>query len=242
MAPTPVTRNAKQHTEELTNNIRCELNRVLESDDLLKRLVNALKTTLVDEITPIITKNVTENVREYIDFELQSRDEHIATLENKVQILLNQQDEAEQYSRRNCLIFHGIEESENENTNDKIMALCEQKLKVKVDCKDIDRSHRLGPRKDKKSRGVIVKFTSYNTREQIYRNRKKLRGSKDGAIFVHESLTKYRSELFWKVKSKFKDELEAIWTQDGRILCIDKSTKKRVSITKDSDLRKLKSS
>ena len=60
-------------------------------------------------------------MREYVDFELKTRDDHIASLEADIQTLLDQQDESEQYSRRNCLIFHGIEERENENTSDTII-------------------------------------------------------------------------------------------------------------------------
>lgn len=240
MAPTPVTRHSKLQAEELSDNIRNELNKALESESLTNKMVSALKKTLVDEITPIITQKVTENVREYVDFELKTRDEHIACLEASIQTLLDQQDESEQYSRRNCLVFHGLVESENENTNDTIINLCDEKLNIKLNDKDIDRSHRLGPIKEKKCRGVIVKFMNYDTRGQIYRSRTKLRNTQKDAIFVHESLTKTRSELFRKVKFKYKDHLEAIWTQDGRILCVTKSTKKRISITKEDHLEKLK--
>ena len=221
-----MTRSSKIQAEELASSIRTELNRALDSDTVTAKLVSALKKTLIDEMTPIITKNVTENVREYFDFEIQTRDTRIASLEKKIENLLDQQDEAEQYSRRNCLIFHGLEEKVNENTDETVIKLCEEKMNVKINPRDIDRSHRIGPSKDKKNRGVIVKFTNYKTRDQIYKNRKKLRSSQEGAIFVHESLTKTRSELFWKVKSKYKDMIEALWTQDGRILCILKHTKK----------------
>ena len=61
MAPTPVTRNSKLQAEELSDSIRTELNRALESDDMINKMVSALTKTLVDEITPIITKKVTEN-------------------------------------------------------------------------------------------------------------------------------------------------------------------------------------
>ena len=224
MAPTPNTRN-KLQTEEITNAVRTELNRALGSDEIANKLVSALQKTLIEEITPIITKKVTENIREYIEFELQSRDNLITSLETKIQTLLDQQDETEQYSRINCLVFHGVEERENENTNETIISLCDKKLGIKLSERDIDRSHRVGPSKEKKSRGVIVKFTNYQARDQIYKKRKLLRTSQDGAIYIHESLTRLRSELFRKVKNNFRDVLEALWTQDGRILCIHKQSK-----------------
>ena len=235
----PDTRHSKLHAEDLANSIRSELNKALESDSMINKLVSALKTTLIHEITPIITRKVTENVREYFDFEIQTRDERIAKLETTVQTLLDQQDESEQYSRRNCLIFHGLEEREEENTSETIINLCEEKLGVKLNMKDIDRSHRMGPSREKKRRGVIVKFTNYHTRDQIYKSRKKLRNVQSDAIYIHESLTKIRTDLFWKVKTKFREKLEALWTQDGRILCVTKHTKKRVALTKESDMHRL---
>ena len=85
-----------------------------------------------------------------------------------------------------------------------------------------------------------MKFTNYHVRDQIYKNRRKMRNLHDEAIYIHESLTRKRTDLFWKVKTHYKDCTEAIWTQDGRILAISKHTKKRVTITKEGDLQKLR--
>lgn len=233
------TRSLKLQAEELTNNIRDELNRALESDTLINKLVSVLKKTLIEEITPMITKKISENLREYIDFELQARDTQISVLETKMQSSLDQQDESEQYSRRNSLIFNGIKEVLNENTNETIIKMCAEKLDIALDAREIDRSHRLGQSKEKRNRGVIVKFTNYHVREKIYSNRRKLRHCQDEAIYIHESLTRRRTELFWKVKTKYREQVEALWTQDGRILAISKQTKKRITMTTEGDLHKL---
>ena len=66
--------------------------------------------------------------------------------------------------------------------------------------KDIERNHRLGPSKEKKNRGVIIKLTNYDTPDQIYKTRKNLEILQEGAVFAHESLTKTRSGLFPEVK------------------------------------------
>ena len=212
------TRNSKLQAEELHNTIRTEIDKVLESNAVACKLVSAIKQTLIDEVTPIITEKVTESLRENIDFEMQTRDTRIASLEKHIESLLDQQDESDQYSRRNCLIFHGINENVNENTDETVIKLCADKLNIVVDSTDIDRSHRFGPSKENKTRGVIAKFTNYRIRNEIYRNRKKLRNLQGGGIYVHESLTKTRTELFWKIKTKYSNHIEALWTQDGRIL------------------------
>ena len=41
----------------------------------------------------------------------------VKELTDKVSNLFVQVDEQEQYSRRNCLLIHGVEENQNENTD-----------------------------------------------------------------------------------------------------------------------------
>ena len=63
-------------------------------------------------------------------------------------------DDLEQYSRQNCLVLHGVNESNNENTNEIIISHYNfsEELGVEIKEDDLDRSHRLGKpkRKDKK--------------------------------------------------------------------------------------------
>ena len=89
-------------------------------------------------------------------------------------------DRQEQYSRCNCLLIHGIVEETTENTDEKIINTLQQSMDETIKPEDIDRSHRLGkPKssKDAKPRPMIVKFTRYNTRNRICRNKKKLKGT-----------------------------------------------------------------
>ena len=63
-------------------------------------------------------------------------------------------DDLEQYSRQNCLVLHGVNESNNENTNEIIISHYNfsEELGVEIKEDDLDRSHRLGKpkRKDNK--------------------------------------------------------------------------------------------
>ena len=75
--------------------------------------------------------------------ELKTENRHM-----KIQLaaLRDQLDVTEQYSRRNCLIFHGVPEEEGESTNKKVMDIVRNKMAVsfeKAGIKGIDRSHRL---------------------------------------------------------------------------------------------------
>ena len=66
---------------------------------------------------------------------------------------------------------------------------------------DIDRSHRLGNRKLDKSkpRPIILKFSRYNVRARIFKNKRKLKGKRTS---VTESLTKTRMEKLEKARKE----------------------------------------
>ena len=101
----------------------------------------------------------------------------------------------EQYSRRNCLLVHGIAEENLEDTDEKIINTLQQSRDETVKPEDIDRSHRLGKLKSSKNakpRPIIVQLVRYNTRNRIYRNKKKLKGT---GISVTESLTARRINM-----------------------------------------------
>ena len=98
-------------------------------------------------------------------------------------------DRQEQYSRRNCLLIHGIDEENQENIDEVEINV----FKKEMDKEDIDRSHHLGNRKPDKSkpRPIIIKFSRYYVGAKIFKNKRKLKGKR---ISVTESLTKTRME------------------------------------------------
>ena len=61
----------------------------------------------------------------------------------------------------------------------------------------------------------------YNTRNRIYRNKKKLKGT---GISVTESLTAKRINMLGKAKEEHT--LNNVWSQDGKIMFFDKDTNK----------------
>ena len=65
-------------------------------------------------------------------------------LEEGLRRAKEQIDEMEQYSRRNCLVFLGIDESRDENTDDLIAETCNTNLSVDLAVEDIERANRLG--------------------------------------------------------------------------------------------------
>ena len=86
----------------------------------------------------------------------------------------------------------------------------------------IDRSHRLKqrPRRGKKlpPPPIIVKLTSHDKKDEIYRNRDVLRRySFFRNIYINENLTGYRKTLYREVRSLHQLGWSS-WTRDGMIL------------------------
>ena len=95
-----------------------------------------------------------EKEKEKKDLEIKFKEE--------VSKLKEDGDRQSQYSRRNCLLVHGLPEEKNEKTDSKAINLIKEKLGIELDERDIDRSHRLGKLNNGKTspRPIIVKFSS----------------------------------------------------------------------------------
>ena len=139
----------------------------------------------------------------------------VTEMGKRIEDLERGSDRQEQYSRRNCLLFHGIEENDKENTDDLVVQFMNEKMDLDVNHNDIDRTHRIGRRdkNTKKVRPIIIKFSRYNVRSQVFGNKKKLKGSGKS---VTESLTKKRVGQLEEARNKYG--FQNVWSYDGKIL------------------------
>ena len=117
--------------------------------------------------------------KEKIEREKQIEDlkEEVHDLKEKLIQVDTTLDRHEQYSRRNCLLLHGIKENDHEYTDMLVMSTLKENMGADLFPTDIDHTHRIGKKKtDGKPRAIIVKFARYNRRRMIYENIKKLKG------------------------------------------------------------------
>ena len=96
---------------------------------------------------------ITQKFDEY-EKDRREKDAIIAALQSelknsniKVEDLEKKIERQEQYSRRNCIIIHGLKEEKNESTNDKVVKLFREELNEDVLLADLDRTHRIGKKK-----------------------------------------------------------------------------------------------
>ena len=183
-----------------------------------------------------------------LEVSVKGKDKVIADLQAQAErqsekffTLKEKANEAEQYSRRNCVRLYGIPEakpktkSEREDTDSAVLNLAQGKLGVDLKREDIDRSHRVGPPKeDRKSpRPIIIKLTTYRARQLLIANRRKLKGSHIG---IDEDLTHQNRSLLEEAKKNPK--VLAAWSSDGNIIVLlnagnNTQVKKRVRCAQD---------
>lgn len=93
--------------------------------------------------------------------------EEITTLRAKL-------DEAEDRSRRDNLLFFGIKDSPKESWQEsegQIISFSSEILQLQIPATDIARAHRIGRYSVDKNRPIVVKFSSFKTKELIHAKR-----------------------------------------------------------------------
>ena len=89
--------------------------------------------------------------------------QQISELKTEYQLKM---DEAEQYSKGNCLIRNDVKEQEGDNTDRVVLDIFQEKLNICLDIFQVDRSHRLnGPKRPESDNSqviclIIVKFAT----------------------------------------------------------------------------------
>ena len=167
-----------------------------DSKDFVKALAEAFKDTSVIEMfhsmfQPVIVdvskdlqnklnlwhKKFVEDIWSEMDVlrnNLKEKNDKIVKLENEIESLKTEQDRLEQYTRRNSLRISGLPESDHEDVCEKVLSLCNGKLRTPVKAIDIDRVHRVG-RPGTGTRQILVKFATYGTRASVFKAKAVLR-------------------------------------------------------------------
>ena len=83
---------------------------------------------------------ISMNLSTLVEAKTSSLNEKIEELKGKLDRAAQENESLEQYSRRNCLLFHGLKEKENENNL--IFKFIDEKLGLSINEHDLDRSHR----------------------------------------------------------------------------------------------------
>ena len=128
-------------------------------------------------------------------------------------------NDLEQYGRRWNLRVFNVEEKSGETTQDVTKRVCDiftDMVKVKTEPSDIEACHRTGnlekARHDKKVRPIIVRFNNRSLKDDVLRNRSKLKGK---GLSIGEDLTPYNAKL---CKDAYKHEaVDKSYSINGKV-------------------------
>ena len=124
-----------------------------------------------------------------------------------------QVDQQAQYSRRNCLLFYGIKDEKDEDTDRIIINTVKEEMDIDIFPNDLDWLHCIGnPKTRKKERSIIVNFVRYNLRHNIFKNKKLLKGK---SVCITESLSKDHMAKLNEAREIYG--FRNVWTSDGNI-------------------------
>jgi hypothetical protein len=177
---------------------------------------------------------------------IQQQNQAINNLTNKINKLGSRIEEQEQYSRRTSLRFNNVKAPTNDrgeirrpiDTDALVLKICNTKLGLQLNTKDIGRSHPIGEVRNGKI-SIITRFLSYRQRHMVFSHKKKLKGHPDN-LFITENLTRYRYGLLKKLNSLRADgKLHSFWTHDGSIIVKRSENSGFMTVKTKADIQKL---
>ena len=163
---------------------------VMISDLDVQRIASAVKCMLVSEM-----HNMLEPLKN-----------QISTSQRENELLKNELDKLEIYSRRDCTCIRISCVSEEKENTDKAALDIADKLSIPLKQSDITVSHRVGPTSSNKPRQIIARMKNYDLKHQLLKSSKNLRKiSVMERVAVNQDLTKTRNKLAYDARQLVKN-------------------------------------
>ena len=171
--------------------------------------------------------------------EIRKLREEVSDLRFQVRSLELQHDSLQQRSRLGCLIFSGPAiptASPQEDAKEIIKSLLQRYMSFELDVNQVSTVFRVHSK-------LFVEFTTASpgsNRDQLYRTKTRLRGS---GLFIAESLTPYRQELFQNLLRLKKDQtIFTAFTRSGELFVRKTRSSSPVKIGDHAALQQLRES
>lgn len=237
MAKSPIDVSDVKKTRIFSQDSEDETKKSLLSEAQLNQIGECVQAAIESQLSKVVDRfdSVLATVQEHLTVvektnndlrnEVSELKSKVSELEQKVENLTIENQQANQYSRRNSLRLSGIKETEGEST-DKIVMDVITAVGAPVSIDQVDRTHRLGPYSkpdqaagNRRPRDIIIKFVSFRARQNLYTLRTKLKDNGYKGVFLNEDLTRSRSDLYYQARQLVKSKkVEGTWTSDGVVL------------------------
>lgn len=212
---TKITRDLKSEIKQICNELLTE--------DLSDKVCGNISAQLDSKMEVINAKLAKLDALDVISKQIAELNNSFKSLANSVDsnkkeiINLNKSNDVlVQHSKKNCLRFHGFQESEGENVLEMVKNFINEALKVPCAAQDIDSAFRIGKTSvdSAKPRTILVNFVNNWKRSQVFNLKKSLK--KLGTnISIFEDLTKQRYDLLLAAKKKYGQN--QAWSSGGKI-------------------------
>lgn len=202
--------------------MNADLQRLFSEMKKIREDIDAMKS--VDKCKSDDLNKVSSIEERYVNFSSNVL-AYIKRISDEVASLSTRMDDMENYSRRNCLLIHGVPEVLHEHCEDTVIKLLALKNVATLDIRQVDRAHRLGTnRNSQRPRPIIIKFIGYGPRSLVFKNKSKLKGT---GITITESLTKQRQEVLSSARATHG--IGNVWSLDGKIIILNGGKKHKIT-------------
>lgn len=217
-------------------------------DEFLERIMRAVNKTVASSIDAAFTRMENSLGAKFETIEKKTTDleERMKALEEKSEKLdqideINKKledyeaklDELEQSYRAPNMIVMGLREVDNPARE--ASEIIQKKLKITFQAKDL---HYWIPmtrmRGEEVQHGVKLVFKEYALRNEIYRARTALKGTK---VYLNDDLTQARGLLAYKAREAVRaNKIHLTWTFDGKIFVKDSAESKPRRVKNEADI------
>ncbi|XP_078001141.1 uncharacterized protein LOC144453684 [Glandiceps talaboti] len=178
--------------------------------------------------------------------------DQLASATAKVTTMDRELQDLQQYTRRNNLEIHGIQEQPGEDTDALVMKVATA-AGIRISQTDIDVSHRLPSRRqcsNTKPSTIIVRFTRRTVRSNIYNARKNIKNKStrdmnidnndQNRVYINENLSPTNKQIFYKANERKKmKKWKFIWTNKGKIFVKKSEEERAIMISSEGDIEQM---
>ncbi|XP_028156451.1 uncharacterized protein LOC114350030 [Ostrinia furnacalis] len=181
--------------------------------------------------SPAQSENLKSLSREFYTFR-----EHtlgvVDLLRRQIQEVSRVVDGIEARHRSKFVLITGVPDVDNEDPLSATLTILKDNLGLpNIASASISTCHRLGRFKEGRSRPVILKFVSRETRSLVWKKKTQLKGT---PFVISEFLTRTRQALFLNARKHFG--MRRVWSMDGNVFIkLPNGARERVSSSEELD-------
>ena len=212
------------YNEKITNLITSKLEDIKKEINAINENLGKKTTALENQIERI------EGEKFLLDKQIECTNKTISQLktensELKTELTLINRDiqtntiaanRNEQYSRKNSIRIFGIaQNSEQEDCKQIVQEFCKQSLNINFEKNEIVGAHRVGRKQPDRPQGIIVKFVHSETKYNIIKARRKLKGT---IYVVNDDLSQKNAQLLNRAHRH--ERVKSTWSSNGKLFAM----------------------